>query len=349
MLVYWILFILVFFFFLINTLSKNKNIEILGFFISILFAISLGCLRSNLVGTDTPGYVRDMPITVSQSVSNIFEYERDPIFWVFIKFLFLFSDSYTLYFSVLAIVFWLFSALVIKKYAQEIFLGLLIFITFRFSDFYLNAMRQGFSIAIIMYSIKFIFDKKPINFVITVLIASLFHNSALFFMFAYLLQYVNLQKMRLLLFVLFVFVFLTKGWLYNYVFKSLVAENGQYGLYANIESDHGILYLILYTVTFLICSFFMKKFENNRTFNILFNLVYIGLLLQVITLKNVGFARIAVYYTQYFVLIVPMVYKQMVKDYGETKSFAFWSIFVIGLYIAGGPAPGVVPYKFFWE
>ena len=93
----------------------------------------------------------------------------------------------------------------------------------------------------------------------------------------------------------------------------------------------------------------MKKFENNRTFNILFNLVYIGLLLQVITLKNVGFARIAVYYTQYFVLIVPMVYKQMVKDYGETKSFAFWSIFVIGLYIAGGPAPGVVPYKFFWE
>ncbi len=338
-----------FIFFLVKTLSKDKNIETIGFFIVVLFAISLGCLRSNLVGTDTPGYVRDMPITVSQSVSSIIEYERDPFFWILIKFLFLFSDSYTLYFSVLAIVFWAFSALVIKKYSQEIFLGLLIFITFRFSDFYLNAMRQGFSIAIVMYSIKYIFEKKPVHFVITVLIASLFHNSALFFLFAYPLQYIQLQKMKWMLLVLFILVFLTKGWLYNYVFKSLVAESGQYGMYANVESDHGILYLSLYTVTFLICAFFMRRFENNRTFNILFNLVYVGLLLQVITLKNVGFARIAVYYTQYFVLIVPMLYKQMVKDYGETKSFAFWSIFVIGLYIAGGPAPGVVPYKFFWE
>ena len=108
MLVYWIIFILAFIFFLVKTLSKDKNIETIGFFIVVLFAISLGCLRSNLVGTDTPGYVRDMPITVSQSVSSIIEYERDPFFWILIKFLFLFSDSYTLYFSVLAIVFWAF-------------------------------------------------------------------------------------------------------------------------------------------------------------------------------------------------------------------------------------------------
>lgn len=349
MLEYWIIFIIILGSFLFKTISGEKLVEDIGFFIVLVLGIAIGALRSNLVGTDTPGYVRDMPITVSQDISTIIEHERDPFFWILIKFLFLFSDSYTLYFTVLAVSFWGFSAFVIKKYSDEILLALLVFVSFRFSDFYMNAMRQGFSIAIVFYSIKFIFEKKPISFVAVIIVASLFHQSAIFFILAYLLQYFNFLKFRWIIPVLFVFVLVFRHFLYHSLFVSLISENKQYAGYALVETEHGILYLALYAFTFVMCYFFYNKLVPNPKFNLLFNIVYIGLLLQVICLVNVGFSRIAVYYTQYFVLIVPMVYKQMVNEYGETKSFAFWFFFMLGLYIVGGPAPGVVPYRFYWE
>lgn len=332
-----------------SKLINNEVFEKIFYFIIILSFIVIGTLRSWRVGTDTKGYLSLIPITNAQNILSIIENERDPFFWIFIKALSYITNDYTFYFLILAVVFWTLTSITVKKYSNEIFISLMIFISFRFSDFYMNAMRQGFSIAIVFYSIKYIFEKKPIKFVAILILASLFHQSAIFFIFAYLLQYFNFLKIKVLIPIVLITTYIFRNFLYHSVFVYLISENKQYAGYAKVETEHGILYLILYAFTFIICYFFYNKLVQNLRFNILFNIVFIGLMLQIICLVNVGFARIAVYYSQYFVLIVPYIYKQMVNEFGETKSFAFWFFFVLGLYIVGGPAPGVVPYRFYWE
>ena len=80
MLIYWINFILIVFMAFVNTVKKDKNLQIVSFAVIVLFNIAIGSLRSTIVGTDTGGYVKIMTGIVSQSISMIIEYERDPFF-----------------------------------------------------------------------------------------------------------------------------------------------------------------------------------------------------------------------------------------------------------------------------
>ena len=349
MLIYWINFILIVFMAFVNTVKKDKNLQFVSFAVIVLFNVAIGSLRSTSVGTDTGGYVKIMPGIVSQSIPMIIEYERDPFFWVVMKLLNYVSSSPILYFSFLAVTFWSLSAYIIKKHSPDIFIALLVFVSFRFSDFYMNAMRQGVAIAIILFSFKYIVEKKPVNFVVTVLIASLFHKSAMIFLPAYLLQFIRLDKIRWIIPFLLISFFVLRNLIFTHVFVHLISDSEQYSLYLNSDESHGILYFMLYLVSFLICYFFSLNIENNRVFNLLLNMIFLAVLFQTICLSNPAFNRIAIYFSQFFILIIPYVYKYMIPKVGETNAFMFWIAFLVGLYALGGPAPGVVPYSYFWE
>lgn len=58
----------------------------------------------------------------------------------------------------------------------------------------MGQMRQALSIAILLYGIKFIIDKKFKKFLITVLIASSIHISSMIFIMAYSVNYIKLKK-----------------------------------------------------------------------------------------------------------------------------------------------------------
>lgn len=349
MLIYWINFVLIVFMAFVNTIKKERNLQYVSLAIIVLVNVAIGSLRSTHVGTDTGGYLLAMPDIVSQSIPMIFEYERDPFFWFIMKLLNYITNSPILPFTFIAVTFWSFSAYTIKKFSPDIFIALLVFVSFRFSDFYMNAMRQGVAIAIILFSFKFISEKKPIHFILIVLLASLFHKSALVFFPAYFLQFIRLDKVRWIIPFLLVFFFVFRSLIFNNIFVYLINDSEQYSLYINDETQHGILYFILYLVSFLMCYFFSLNSDNNRNFNLLLNLVFIGVLFQIICLSNAAFNRIAIYFSQFFLLIIPYVYKFMIPKIGETYAFLFWIAFFVGLYVLGGPAPGVVPYTFFWQ
>jgi len=349
MLIYWVLFLLVVVVAFYNKINDNKLFEKISFFIIIILYILIGSIRSWRVGTDTGGYLSLIPGIISQNIFTIIEYERDPFFWIFIKIINLFVNDYLAYFTVIAVLFWSYTAVLIRKYSNHVFLSLLIFISFRYSDFYMNAMRQGISIALIFYSYKYIIESKPIKFTLLVIFASLFHFSAIIFIFSYLLQYIRFEKKLYIIPILITVFVIGKDYIYINFFKYFISSSEQYSMYANDETQHGILYFSLYLTTFIICFLYSRNKTFDKSYNILFNLVFIAVLFQAICLTSNGFNRIAIYFSQFFVLIIPKVYEKMVLQYGEAVSFLFWLFFVLALYVLGGPAPGVVPYKFYWQ
>lgn len=349
MLIYWILFSLIVLLSFVNTIKKDTILSLFSFALIILLYTLVGSLRSWKVGTDTGGYIHIIPSIITQSLVTIIEFERDPVFWITIKFINVLSNTTMAYFIFVAVVFWSFSAITIRNHAGDIFIALLVFVSFRFSDFYMNAMRQGISIALIFFSIKFIFEKKVLFFLLVVYVASLFHKSAIVFFPIYFIQYINIENKRWLMPLIFIAVFVLKDYIFQYVFAGLISDSEQYSMYMNFSDNHGILYFSLYFVAFVFCYLFSLSIKNNKNFSILLNIVFVALLFQVICLTNPAFNRISIYFSQFFTLIIPLVYKHMAGKYGETKSYFFWVSFFIALYAVGGPAPGVVPYKFYWQ
>lgn len=348
--IYWINFIFIICLGVLFLSNRSKRFYYLSFLLIVLLQILISALRSQSVGTDTSVYTRMIiPETCVKSIKAIWFEEKDPFFYIFIKFIRYLGNSYTIYFSALAFIFWSLTAVTIKKYGVNIFLAFLVFIAFRFSDFPMNAMRQGIAVSFAFFSFKYIVEKNLKYFIITILFASLFHKTALVFLPAYFLQYFNINKYWRYLPFIGIFFLIAKNFLYNNVFSLIFKVDPNYELYASVKEAHGILNYLLYLVSFMLCYIFAGKVKNRRIVVILLNLTFVGVLLQTICLSNPAFNRISSYFSQFFTLLIPYICFSIGLRSKYSEAFLFWVLFLLALYIVGGPAPGIVPYSFFWQ
>lgn len=90
----------------------------------------------------------------------------------------------------------------IKKYSQIIWFSIFLFITVFFYNS-LFVLRQHLALAILLFSIPYIIERKPLKFLIVILIAFLFHQTALFFILLYFLYPIKLNFKSLVFFVAF--------------------------------------------------------------------------------------------------------------------------------------------------
>lgn len=129
----------------------------------------------------------------------------------------------------------------------------------------LTIMRQWCAIAIIFYSYKYIENKKIFKFIICVIVASLFHETAIFLIIIYFLQYVIIdKKIHLLIFLLSFFslkiiksVFLLNLPViskYKVYFLTSLGEGGKVIYYLVI-----LLYLGILIISYLDNNFYIKN------------------------------------------------------------------------------------------
>jgi hypothetical protein len=121
----------------------------------------------------------------------------------------LFSSFHVPYFVFLAVV----SAITLF-FIYRVGLGLKyksIFLLCYFSNLFIyynfSGMRQGIAIAITLFSIKYIYNKDFTKFMLLVILASLFHISALIFVIAYFAFSIRFTKFRILLLLLLLAAF----------------------------------------------------------------------------------------------------------------------------------------------
>lgn len=349
MLIYWGLFILILFcFFLVGEKSKYINVV---FFILIICEILIGGLRNLSVGTDTAHYIEIFQSITSDNCLNLDSYafvtNRDSLFWIVYGYIYLFFKGYTILFFIHSLIHWLFVYFSIKDIASNCFLAILVFISFRYSDLHLSGMRQGLSLAIVMFSFRYVIKRDLLKFCCLVLLAMLIHKSSLIFLPVYWIYQLDIKRIPNFLIVMMIGVFfLFKSFLYNNIFI-LLLQNDAYELYLNTNEEHGILYYTLYVVSFLFCYMFYNK-EDCVSRKLLL-LTLIGVLMQTITLENPIFNRVSIYFSLFFVFLIPRIYSYNCKVHGKQIPTLFVTSFLLCLYTLGGAAPGIVPYKFFWE
>ena len=332
-------------------IDKGKNRHNVYFYFLLLCFVTICALRHVSVGTDTPMYIETITSIVHNNKIYLDDLEyygqgRDPIFWYVYGTVYLLSGSILGVFLFHGIVHWTLIGIALKKNTSFVFLALAVMIAFRFSDFYLNAMRQGISMSLILFSYLYIKNRKLIYYLCVLSIAVLFHGSSLLFLpmyWVYNFSFENLSKKKIALFLSLAIAF--SSMIYKYFLIYLFQDS--YSIYLNAQESHGVLYFALYLVSFVLCA--LNSDLKDKETKFLLIVCLIAVILQSATFSNPIFNRISAVYSIYFALLVPRVTSDVCGKHKSNAPQYLVVTMLLLLYIAGGPAPGIVPYKFFWE
>lgn len=192
MIIYLLSFAISYLFFSIAYCSKNKFFHVLFYSLAILEPSLVAGFRDTSVGIDLEVYAVpafDSLVDVksfNDFVLSLALYQLEP-FWAAFNFLVTrFSSNFfwSLFLQqimVLTLVTITCYKLRERLYPPHLYLVYLLF----FFCFSMSANRQIFAIAIIFYSIPYVYERKLFKFLICVLIATLFHSSGVLSLFLY--------------------------------------------------------------------------------------------------------------------------------------------------------------------
>lgn len=258
-------------------------------------------------------------------------------------------------FFVVGIIMFIFLHLTFERYKHLLNPGLAMF-TFM-SFFYqmsFNIVRQVMTITVILYSIKFIEERKLIKFIFIILLASSFHTSALLFLPVYfvndLLEKTNKKISQILIYIVVILGVILLDYIAAPLFSNLESFE-QYSRYLNdVDSTNEGLGFVLRTIPFLILGIYLYKDGNKyyRNYSLYFSIFVMGFLLGFSRFVGAPFlSRITLNYDVIIVLLLPIFIKILNKR-GEywlswlTISYVFIHWWYIYIYIG---SHGTFPYQ----
>lgn len=161
--------------------SKRKIIRIAGVSLSVLIPAIVAGLRYN-VGTDYDNYNNMFTALRSIKLSEVhLHFQNIEKGFIFISKLLVIIFDNKVVFGIWALIILAILVLtLLRQYSQfDLTLCYVLFLFLTFSDSF-NILRQCIAAVIVFYGFKYIFDNKPIRFLVIIVISSTIHFSALF-------------------------------------------------------------------------------------------------------------------------------------------------------------------------
>lgn len=312
-----LLFTVLLFSFLDYKVKENKNI----FFIITLIIIALFSGLRNHIGWDFNAYYDTIAYGIETNVYS----KRE---WLNFNLINLTRSIYypQFYFIFTAFLSTILIGITILKYSKNKWISIYVYLTFPL--FFLNSMsviRNFVAISIVVYSIKYIIDKKLVRFVIAVILAAGFHQSAYIALLLYPLSRLKLNKKLYLL--ILVIIPLMKNLLLVGMYKILP----YYYIYlretSNREGRFAIIVILLIFVTILLLD---KKMIYNNLHNKFFNFYFFGCLIYIMYYKfgTLGH-RLSLYGTIYMIFIVPYFINNLSNKTKILAKMVLWTVFFL--------------------
>jgi len=182
---------------------------------------------------------------------------------------------------------------------------------------FMNVMRQSISFTMFVYSIQFIVNKNFVKYLFCILCASLIHFSAIILIPFYLLAYINVDftkkiNIQIILYILSIIV--SKIGVFDYIIEFL-SKNlflNQYERTLSIMADTQTTNLVfnidfilrnIVIVIIIIYSDKLKIFFQDKSFVLIYQLFFIGVLLNQIFSGSMSLNRINMYFYNYFPVV----------------------------------------------
>lgn len=320
--------------------EKVRRVTQLFAVVAVLPLVIWAGFRGN-VG-DTGAYIqafREMPSTISGISSYMDTVTKDQGFY-FVSALIkcLIGNRTTVYFIIGAAVQCFLLFRVYRKYSTSYVVSFFLFIASTdYISWIFNGMRQFVAVTITVACFPWIIEKKYVRAIILILIASLFHQSALLVIpFIFIVQGKAWNK-KTILFILAVIVAVIFADRFTDILDNMLAETQ----YQNVVSDWeqfqddgtNILRVLVYSIPTILSLIGLKyiRKEDNPVINICTNMSIAATGFYVVSMFTSGIfiGRLPVYFSLYGYILLPW----MIKNIFTKRSAQLVYVCMIGAYI----------------
>ena len=326
----------------------SKNVKSDLFFYLSFFTLTLFSGLRFDVGVDFMFYNQMFEDFKNDSALFLFE----PANMMIINIINMLSIDYQVIFFIYSVIIMFGVFYFIKKLSPLKELSILLFVTvgiFYFSTF--NGIRQWAAISIGLIAIVKLIEKKHIQFLILVILATLFHLSALL-LFIFIFFKIRFSKFYL------IGIFLAS--IISIKFFIFLINNTKYSIYLDLlrfDSQGNSLLLMIYILALVYTLLFFKYFNKNNILNtseiVLLNMNLMSILVLIIGyIMKIDFLtlmRVNMYFQIQLIIFIPMmIYKlknQQIRFMLIYLGIVFlFSYFFVTIY-KNGIIYNLVPYK----
>lgn len=283
-------------------IPRRNERKVVFFAVIVLQLIIVAAARSFEVGADTLNYKQYYESINKTTVFEYFSlYKMEPLYIVYNKALQFISSNPRLLLVANALFIYPIIAKTFYKYSPIPWLSFFLFLALGFFNTSLNISRQWLAMSIVMSSYPYLINRQPHKFIIRVLIASLFHYTAILSLISYpLLKYkVSLRFLVTMLSLAAVFSIILLPTVLNYALR------GNYSIYDfSAEGGFGMFGMLLITT---IGGLILKPKIINKHESLFYTMMIMACALQVISLSFSIFFRVVLYWQFAITLFIPMI------------------------------------------
>lgn len=179
--------------------------------------------------------------------------------------------------------------------------GVFFFFTYGqlFTD--LNIIRQGVAVSIILFSVKYIYEKRPKKFIFYILTASLFHGTSIIYLGLYFIRYLTVNYAVIKQVVLYVLTIFLSA-IFQALLMTFVSNNigglSVFDKYARsgvenfgLEIGIGVWLMRLLDIVLILFYPILKR-EYNKRFMLYYKIFFVGILLYNVSGIHMLFSRL---------------------------------------------------------
>lgn len=338
--------------------GKNKTLYIIAI---TLLLIVIGGFRSEMIGTDTPGYVQNYLISKYYwwDWHNRLN-ENEPLFYAFQHTLSSAGYSYTVFLTFVAAFYYSVIAIFIRRFSKDARLSFLLFIALGQFLFSMAGIRQTLAMGFQLLCFMSLLDKKYLKSVIYLLLACGFHITSIAFAIVYLLPLIPLSWPFVLVIIALTFLGFTTGG--NYAVMAAEMLWGSKRLYA--ESDGGTsVFLILCVLSAFSLYIYWKYYRHERKddnngkvaksrdldfISLSIKMLLVALVFQAVSNKQADIFRVTYMFDITAIALIP---NEILKLKPTPRKIAYWSlvVLIIARWYLLPAGKDFYPYRFFWE
>lgn len=329
--------------------EKKYRLALLLFFLLLTILLAF---RHERVGNDTRNYIYYFHRIIGMDWVEVRKYPIEIGFAYFNKVVSIFSSSSRIYLSIVAFITVALIYPTYKRLCKDPSLTIALFCIMPTFVMLFSGIRQMLAISIGVVAYEFSRNKKPIEFILCVLLAVTVHTSAFVIGFMYPLYHIKITKKWLFWLVpLISLVFVFNKQIF-YLLEMLISR---FTRYEGKVSSTGAYTMILLFAIFVVFSFLVpnEALLDKETVG-LRNFLLFSLVIQMFAPVHMLAMRMNFYYIIFIPLLLPKIIQFRNKRWNQVAVVArhvmivfFFSYFLISA--NGGGNLHVFPYHFFWE
>ncbi len=209
--------------------------------------------------------------------------------------------------------------LYIYKHSNKPYLSVFFFLTFGVLFISFDFLRQMIAAIVVLYALKYVEKKQFARYIAFVLLASLFHISALimipfYFILRFKMDWLTLGIYAIATFFLFLFSNDILDFITDYIYKSYDPHKS-----AEVINGTDPVYAIIF-IAFFILAFLLRKklIEKNPSNNMLLNCLFFTVFFEVMGVKHAILSRFAVlFFIPAFLALLPDVVDMLLEKCTE--------------------------------